>query len=205
MDDAKADTKKTPEYSQSRSVSAHNGTSRSTLDKHRSGSSHSHGRPSSQFAPRKINTASRTSGIADPYDLSAENEVLNLGLESERRTSRREERALGADPEMTFRPEHYETSATCPPFLRGKKGFALLTLTLLVVVGTLVGAIVGTKKASQPRHLATSSAPIANQSSAVSTDVLTDTLTDILTDVLTDTRTLTVEDIITPSPLPTSG
>lgn len=194
MEEAQTGTKKTSGQANGRSVAALGGTTRP--DKHRSGSSsHSHGRPSSQLPPRnKINTASRTSGIADPYDMSTEDEVLNLGLESERRTSRREERAIVADPEMTFRPENYEISATCPPFLRGKRGLILLTVTLLVVVGVLVGAILGTKQASKPKPSAvasnTTQASLLQPTAEISTEI--------------HTETLVIHDTVTEAPAPTT-
>ncbi|KAH6908630.1 hypothetical protein BKA70DRAFT_250207 [Coprinopsis sp. MPI-PUGE-AT-0042] len=165
------------------SASAPNATS---PEKHRSGSSaHSHGRTSGQLPSRnKINTASRTSGIADPYDLSTEDEVLHLHLESERRTSRRDERAIVADPEMTFRPEHYEVSSTCPPFMRGRRGLLLLTFILLVIVGVLVGAILATRHAKSRPHetrpevsSARGTSPTSSLAQVISTEILTEVLT----------------------------
>jgi hypothetical protein len=143
----------------------------------------------------KINSASRTSGIADPYDLSTEDEVLHLNLEAERRISRRDERAIVADPEMTFRPENYQVSPACPPFMRGRRGLLLLVFTLLVVVGVLVGAILATKKAHPPRNSDASTQSIRPTSSIVQS-------IDISTEILTET--VTDHDNLTPAPSPTT-
>lgn len=146
----------------------------------------------------KINSTSRTSGIADPYDMSNEDEVLHLHLEAERRISRRDERALTADPEMTFRPENYQVSPMCPPFMRGRKGIALLIITLLVIVGVLVGAIVATRQAKSKPHPPRSTTSATQPNGSTSLLALS---IDVSTEILTET--LTVHDNLTPAPSPT--